>query len=277
MFFDATVEAVKRGTFICAAAGNRFGCAGGTDAVTFPAAFPHVLSVTGALADQEPYWQCRLDIYSACKWKIGSDTQLAAYTTNLAKARRGCRATVDQNGDGTSHSTPQAAAAAALYIQKWQLPAVIPRVQAVARALFDGAYKVRPDFFYKGILRAHDSLGISPRFDDAAAGEPEATLSFPLFESLPALEEAAPAARRMLALEALALTARPGGPRELLAPLYAAPARERQQTLVDALLADGGASRALRSHLHAAARVLGVRAAVPVAVAAEEKEPAVVA
>lgn len=252
--FDTTDRAVNRGICIFAAAGNRFGCVPYTDGVTFPAAFPQVMSVTGAMADQTPYYQCWPDRYSACKWKTGSESQLAAYTPNITKARRDCPTIVDRNGDGTSHATPQAAAAAALYIQKWQdqLPSGRRRVHAVYGALSASAHKVRPDFFYQGILRAARALNIRPSAEETAFDSSQ-RLGFPLFESLPGFEKASPAVQKMLLTEALEMTVRNPNRPELAEATARSAAPNQQQALLESLIAGGNGSAALRGFLVRAA------------------------
>ena len=207
----AAAMAVEQvGTVFCAAAGNRF-CA--TPPITvMPAMFPTVISVNGALADLTPYDRCWWTVYAACHEKA-TDSQMAGYTPNTAKARRGCATTVDQNGDGTSHSTPQVAAAAALYIQKWQsqMPNRAQRPNMVRRALFASASNP-PQFrwFYRqGMLKAFDALQIPPSTDLPASALPvQAAIPFPAFDSLPELEHQKPAARGMLSLEALQIARR---------------------------------------------------------------------
>ena len=47
------------------------------------------------------------------------DTALAAYTPNMPWAEINCPTIVDMDGAGTSAATPQVAAAAALWLQKY--------------------------------------------------------------------------------------------------------------------------------------------------------------
>ena len=48
------------------------------------------------------------------------DTALAAYTPNMTWAEINCPTLVDMDGAGTSAATPQIAAAAALWLQKFK-------------------------------------------------------------------------------------------------------------------------------------------------------------
>ena len=265
MLFDAVTAAVQRGVVVCAAAGNHYGCI--RTATTFPAAFPHVLSVTGALSNQEPYETCWLHRYSACTIKLGSLTQIAAYGANIAKAPRGCRTTVDRNGDGTSHATPQAAAAVALYFQKRRdMPRDGRRVLAARNAFFSTASKVHLDYFYQGILRANDALRVAPSYGVAAEAEAETGLAFPLFDALPGVERMAPATRAMLRAEAITLASRSAVGAERLARDPHTAAADSGRALVEVLAEAPGASLTLRRALDAATPALSTRIAVPGAI-----------
>src|SRR5262249_10556672 len=98
------------------------------------------------------------------------DTAIAAYTPNTSWAEINCEALVDMNGEGTSSATPQVAAAAALWLQRyktemngWPSPEI---VEATRKALFSSAHLPSPDlrkYFGRGILRAANALGVAPQ------------------------------------------------------------------------------------------------------------------
>src|SRR5262249_6044193 len=93
---------------------------------------------------------------------------LSTYTPNIPWAVFGCGSTVRLNGEGTSAATPQIAAAAALWLEKYKsvLSRDWHRVEAVRHALFKSAKKQGVDArLGLGILQAHDALGISPVFN----------------------------------------------------------------------------------------------------------------
>jgi subtilisin family serine protease len=167
---QAWAEAVDRlyeaGLVFCAAGGNRIRKLP-PGVLVYPARYPRVLAVVGAMFDGRPY----KDLQGALEGSFGPDavmtTALAAYTPNIPWARFGCDEVVRLNGEGTSSATPQVAAAAALWIERHKkvLPRNWRRVEAVRKALFDSAKKVDPQHFGNGILQAADALAVQPDLD----------------------------------------------------------------------------------------------------------------
>src|SRR5262249_46425331 len=136
----------------------------------------------------------------------------AAYTPNMPWAAIGCRELVNPDGAGTSSATPQAAAAAALWLQQ-KLPSVEPlwkRVEAVRQAMFQSADRspsAGSEYFGNGLLRAMAMLDVP--FVDSVEPSAVAEVSFPWLRSLGALESAPVTAisgkERMFEIEALQL------------------------------------------------------------------------
>lgn len=128
---DAVNAAYEAGVVICAATGDNFG---GLPYrwVVWPARYPQVIGVAGVTYAQTPYFDASYGV-GTLEGNFGPTGDMgnviAAYTPNVPWAR--CRLTVDGqlggyvtdgydlDGGGTSGSTPQVAAAAALYMQYW--------------------------------------------------------------------------------------------------------------------------------------------------------------
>ncbi len=162
---DAVDEAYEKGLCLVAAGGNRFR-PGPPRSLVYPARYPRVIAVTGAMADGSPYDD--LDL-GTMQGSFGPDSAMesaiAAYTPNIPWAAYGCAELTRLNGEGTSAATPQVAAAAALWIEhnKDVLPSDWKRVEAVRHALFSTAKsKSRADFYGNGILQANDALDVAP-------------------------------------------------------------------------------------------------------------------
>ncbi len=180
-------RAYELGVCIFAAAGNNvLGLP--TRNIVYPARYKRVTAVCGVMADGRPY----SDLGGEMEGNFGPDskmdTAIATFTPNIPWAKWGCEKAFRRNGEGTSSATPQAAAAAALYIQKyfpqiqnyrqpWQ------KVEAVRKALFDSASKnTRPDwkkFFGRGILNAASALAIAPAQAQQLIKQPQDSASFP--------------------------------------------------------------------------------------------------
>ena len=181
---DVVNEAYTNGVVIVAAAGNSWNKGIKKllpKRLLFPARWENVIAATGICADKKPYI---FDIRPQKKSQGGETMQgnygpsdamvsaIAAYTPNIPWA------TINQknkffrlDGGGTSSSTPQIAAAAAMIIcygrekinlleekypnEKWR------KVELVKRALFNAADKSYPEYkkyYGKGTLKAYSSL-----------------------------------------------------------------------------------------------------------------------
>ena len=161
---DAVNAAYEAGVCIVAASGD---CFNGlpTRHVVYPARYHRTIAACGVMANGTPYYDLPIKIIEG-NWGPDSSmtAALAAYTPNTPWAKIGCPGVIDMNGAGTSSSTPQIAAAAALWYEKYktQLPRDWRRVEAVRKALFDSARSVDPTHFGHGILRANDALANLP-------------------------------------------------------------------------------------------------------------------
>ncbi len=154
----------------------------------YPARWERVISATGVTANHLPY-VFKAQIIAKTEGgetmqgnfgpKKVMDSSIAAYTPNTIWA------TMNQSkdnifyrldGGGTSSSTPQIAAAAALWLsfhrekiesnldpaEKWK------KVEAVKYALFNSAdksYEKYKKYYGQGILKANDSLDVFPNWD----------------------------------------------------------------------------------------------------------------
>ena len=183
---DAVNRAYDLGVCIVAAAGT--GKPGGfpTRNIVYPARFRRVIAACGAMADRTPYANLPGgDMEGNFGPASKMPTAIAAFTPNVGWAKIGCPGTMDLDGAGTSSSTPQVAAAAALWLARnkdipftanWQ------RVEAVRKALFDGARKDFPQcqkFFGNGQLNALRALSIRPALTDLRKTNPDnANFSF---------------------------------------------------------------------------------------------------
>jgi hypothetical protein len=92
------------------------------------------------------------------------DHAISGYSPNIPWAVYGCPTIVRRNGGGTSSATPQIAAAAALWFEKYkaELPRDWRRVEAVRKALFTTAARGNHDQVGNGTLRAFDALSVRP-------------------------------------------------------------------------------------------------------------------
>ncbi len=168
---DVVNRAYEAGIVMVTAAGNNFPLS--PESIVYPARFRRVIAACGVMADGSPYIRKNVPL-GAMAGNYGpqskmDDSALAAYTPNTSWAEINCRAIVDMDGAGTSSATPQVAAAATLWLQKyknsmsgWQ---GWEKVEAVRKALFDSAFKGAPNsaqFFGRGILRADQALAVAP-------------------------------------------------------------------------------------------------------------------
>lgn len=175
---DLVNEAYNKGIFIVSAAGNNFGAATPRTLV-YPARFNRVVAACGVTNDNSPYFNDNYFLhFKIMQGNYGPrkymKTAIAAFTPNMPWAKFGCKDKVSIAGAGTSSATPQIAAAAALYYQKFH--EIIDKkkgwekVQAIRNALFNSAKKVitgKDDsdidlYFGNGIIQANEMLKIHP-------------------------------------------------------------------------------------------------------------------
>ena len=162
---EAVDRAYEAGVCICAAAGNHVGPTPPRTLV-YPARYSRVIAVCGVMADGQPYADLK---GLALEGSFGPDSAMnaamAAYTPNIPWARFMCGTVTRLNGQGTSAATPQVAAAAALWFEKYKndLPRDWRRVEAVRNALFKSA-KLKADrkHFGNGVLQALAALDVKP-------------------------------------------------------------------------------------------------------------------
>lgn len=265
---EAVNRAYEAGVAIFAAAGNRFGPSP-PSSIVYPARFARVVAVCGVTADGSPYYRSELHRQmQGCfgpRAKMG--TALAAYTPNTPWAVMGCDQQVGFGG-GTSSATPQAAAAAALWLQANPTPAgaaAWQKVEAVRWALFSSAKKEtgtfdRVTYFGNGLLRAGSALDVPFRAD--LAQTPRDAVSFPWLRLLGALESvpAAPTGEQLMyEVEALQVFLQTPGLQELADgadPQSEELASARRKKLVDAMRASPMISKALRDHLNGVSALL---------------------
>ena len=161
---EAVNAAYQAGICIVAASGD---CFGGLPShhVVYPARYHRTIAACGVMEDGTPYYNLPRSIIEG-SWGPDScmTAALASYTPNIPWARITCPDTIDMDGQGTSASTPQIAAAVALWYEKYKniLPRDWRRVEAVRNALFHSAKKTDATHFGQGILQARAALAVAP-------------------------------------------------------------------------------------------------------------------
>jgi hypothetical protein len=213
---DAVNALYELGVFIVTAAGNNFGNLP-TRNIVYPGRFRRVVAACGVMADGNPYADLPINIMAGNYGPASKmATAMAAFTPNTPWARLGCGLIVDHNGRGTSAATPQIAAAAALWVQKFkkeweQYREGWMRVEAVRKALFESAQPSTNESRNKlgrGMLKANEALTQRPVAAADLQMQPVDTVSFPFLRVITGLGVAAvPNTRHsMLELESLQLT-----------------------------------------------------------------------
>lgn len=276
----AWTEMVNRaydlGICIFAAGGNNFGGLP-TRRLVYPARYERVTAVCGVMQDGRPYYDLGLRTMAGNHGPDSRmDTAIAAYTPNIPWARWGCARAYRWNGAGTSAATPQAAAAAALYIQKhFGAIAAYPKgwmqVEAVRKALFDAARKNTRDdwrtYFGNGTLDAAAALAVQPAKASELRKRAPDSATFPFLRVLTGMG-AAPSADEMVHLEILQRTQQSKTLQEIIPDPHLAASRIAkgvQRRFFEALIADPDASSTLKQHLcrHLKGKVKAVPAVAP--------------
>jgi subtilisin family serine protease len=219
---DAVDFAYESGIVLVTAAGNNFsaGFFGfPTHFIVYPARFRRVLAACGIMANRAPYYGLSFHTMQG-NWGPHSKmaTALSAYTPNTCWAKLGCEELVNMDSEGTSTATPQIAAAAALYLQKYastlldpaQYPEPWMRVEAVRRALFSSADKSADggsvEKLGNGILQASRAIAQLPGPASSLQKTVQDSATFPFLRVLTGVGIAASSqADAMLALEATQL------------------------------------------------------------------------
>lgn len=267
LWADVVNEAYLAGVTMVTAAGNNYG-PGPVRVprfIVYPARFRRVLAACGVMADGSAYAD-----FSDARVMAGSygpdskmDTAMAAYTGNTPWANFDCPDLVRFNGVGTSSATPQVAAAAACWLQKYRAEVRAysqkwMRVEAVRRALFDSADDRDRKHFGRGTLKADRAMGLAPALEAALRQQAADAVSVPVLG--PVLKvlfgATAPTGQRLMQIEAAQLLARSSDLQNLLADVGvdpdgaadAVPAGARRRFL-EAMAAEPGASKALRQAL----------------------------
>jgi hypothetical protein len=158
-------RAYRAGVCIVSAAGNNIQGAV-TRNIVYPARYDCVIAACGVMADGRPYHGL-----TVMEGNHGPNsvmgTALSAYTPNIPWPVFGCPSLIRLNGAGTSSATPQVAAAAALYLERYkaELPRDWQRVEAVMHALFSTARDPgrSRDKLGHGVLQAAAALEVRPR------------------------------------------------------------------------------------------------------------------
>ncbi len=178
---EAVDAAYEAGLCLCAAAGNHVGFAPPRKLI-YPARYPRVIAVCGVMANGKPYAKLKGTAMEGSHGpKSAMAYALAAYTPNIPWAKFGCPDVVRLNGEGTSSATPQVAAAAALWIEKYkhQLPGDWRRVEAVRFALFSSAkHPSNLKYFGRGIVQAAKALAVKPRLHLERSGRSDSSFAF---------------------------------------------------------------------------------------------------
>ena len=259
---DAVNALYEAGVFIVTAAGNNHANLP-TRNIVYPARFRRVVAACGVMADGRPYADLPNFVMAGNYGPASKmDTAIAAFTPNTAWAKIGCPHIVNHNGAGTSSTTPQVAAAAALYFQRHRAdlddPAKYPepwmRVEAVRAALFGAARKTDVNHFGQGTLRAQEALAIAPAASATLTQQPPDAASFELLRIITGFGlSGSPVTNRMIELEALQLS-QSSAIEALLPDPERLPADGTQRAalvtaVAEAMVSDPKASQSLRAAL----------------------------
>ena len=173
LWAESINNAYERGLVVVTAAGNNVGGGLPTRYLVFPAKFKRVIAVSGVCYDHKPYFKTD-PFFFAMQGNWGPEklmeSAIAAYTPNMPWARLGKHDEIG-NGGGTSSATPQVAATAALWLQKYnnfEFAEPWQKVNAVRHALFSSARKDLKDskkYYGNGVLQSSQALDVQPKTD----------------------------------------------------------------------------------------------------------------
>lgn len=253
LWSEAVNRAYEAGVCIVAAAGN---CYDGvpTHHVVYPARYGRAIAVAGVMENGEPYFNLPWNVMEGCWGPASSMTHaIAAYTPNIPWAKFQCPTAIRLDGQGTSAATPQVAAAAALWIEKYKarLGRDWRRVEAVRNALFTSTSTVDSLHFGHGILRANKALSVAPALN--LPQTPSDSDSFAFLRVLTGFGLAESDARqRMFDVETAQRWMCNRDLRDVVPDPDGPVSDAARKKFLDVLIADSGASIALRRHLQAA-------------------------
>jgi hypothetical protein len=142
---DVVDGAYDEGICFVTASGNNYG--GVTPAkVVYPARYEKVIAACGVMVNDQAYTGYNFPLMQGNYGPPAAMTPaIAAYTSNIPWPAFGCKSEVYLNGAGTSSSTRQIAAAAALWFQKYsanrriKTATGVQRLQSLRHALFETA------------------------------------------------------------------------------------------------------------------------------------------
>lgn len=260
---DVVNRAYEAGIVLVTAAGNNVAVPPSPQSIVWPARFRRVIAACGVMADGRPYTRAfvpRDKMAGNYGPDSKMDTALAAPTPNTSWAEINCAGIIDMDGSGTSSATPQIAAAAALWLQRYKAglaygePWMI--VEAVRQALFTSA--VLPNaadrtYFGHGLLQARAALDILPAAATSLNITRPDSVGFPPLDLLRGRALAGETPRdRMLQLEALQLLQRDAAIESTLTDPDLPGEQQNEaevRRFLDAAIASPQASPTLRSYL----------------------------
>jgi subtilisin family serine protease len=251
--WNETVNAAyEAGICLVAASGDCF-AGKPTHHVVYPARYHRTIAACGVMADGRPYYDLPVNVIEG-NW--GPDSSMTAaistYTPNIPWAKIGCGDAIRQNGEGTSASTPQIAAAVALWYEQHKklLPRDWRRVEAVRHALFNSAAPptADPEKLGRGILQANAALAVAPVLN--LPKTPADNDSFAFLRVLTGLGIVdMPPRERMFNLEIAQRWLMNPELQEAVPDPEADVSRDALRRFMETVIGDGGASQVLRKHV----------------------------